>query len=75
MGKFSYTDGTIVYTIDNCKCGLTAGCPNCQPIIISPLEEMNNVVVYYTKPRYIQHGLIRIEEIYGYLPIYLEAFW
>ena len=31
MAKLTYTDGTVVITIDNCKCGFTGGCDLCRP--------------------------------------------
>ena len=31
MAIMTLTDGTVIITIDNCKCGLTVGCELCKP--------------------------------------------
>jgi hypothetical protein len=31
MAKMTLSDGTVIITIDYCKCGLTAGCELCRP--------------------------------------------
>jgi len=53
--KQTYTDGTVIYTIDNCDCGLTAGCKKCQPIIIKP--------DYYSNPKAVRDVLNRMQRI------------
>jgi hypothetical protein len=67
------TDGSIVIRNEHCRCGLTAGCANCQPVILRPFNRFDqggvNVVV---KPfRVIQHEWIKTFR--QYVPFYVEG--
>lgn len=33
MAKITYADGTIIVTIDGCRCGNAGGCELCKPCI------------------------------------------
>ena len=67
------TDGSVVIRNDHCKCGLTAGCENCQPIIIRPVIEGVDYVVVNPTYRVIRHEF-RFEKIRINIPVYVEAF-